>query len=98
LAGKLIQSRDRLPGQLLRDQLADAHQRVSPPHYSAGGRITWSNKRRMDYQQITEALLRTIARDEKLIDQFAKAVGIEREEFEDYLDNVEFPVIGRKTE
>ncbi len=52
----------------------------------------------MDYQQITEALLRTIAHDKKLIDQFAKAIGIEREEFEDYIDNVEFPVIGRKTE
>jgi predicted solute-binding protein len=51
----------------------------------------------MDYAQITEKLLQTIARDDELLEQFAKALDIQREEFEDYLDNVKFAAVGHKT-
>jgi DNA polymerase I-like protein with 3'-5' exonuclease and polymerase domains len=52
----------------------------------------------MDYAQITEKILQTIARDDELIEQFAKALDIEREAIKDYLDNVRFPAVGHKTE
>lgn len=49
-----------------------------------------------DFAQITEELLRIIARDDELTEQFAKSLGISVEEFGDYLDRVEFPVVGEK--
>jgi hypothetical protein len=50
-----------------------------------------------NYAEITEALLKTIARsDEEFQGQIAAGVGVDLETFQDYLDNVEFPVVGRK--
>ncbi|HOS16048.1 MAG TPA: hypothetical protein PKX15_03390 [Bacteroidales bacterium] len=49
-----------------------------------------------EFAEITEALLKTIARNDELTEQLASALGLELDEFEDYLDRVEFPVVGAK--
>jgi len=51
----------------------------------------------MCFGEITEQLLKTIARsDEEFQQQLANGIGIELDEFQDYLDRVEFPVVGEK--
>lgn len=50
-----------------------------------------------NYAEITENLLRIIAKDNALMEQFANGLEIDLETFEDYIDNVEFPIVGRKT-
>lgn len=49
-----------------------------------------------DYNTITEGILRLIGRDEGLLEQFAKGLGITTDELGEYIDTVEFPVIGKK--
>ena len=49
-----------------------------------------------EFAEITEALLKTIARNDELTEQLASALGLELDEFEDYLDRVEFPEVGEK--
>jgi len=50
----------------------------------------------MDFGEITEALLKVIARDDSLQEQFATAIGVNLDTFQDYLDRVQFPVVGSK--
>ena len=51
----------------------------------------------MSFGEITEQLLTTIARsDEEFQQQIANGIGIELDELQDYLDRVEFPVVGEK--
>ena len=38
---------------------------------------------------ILEDLLQAIGGDDEMVDQFAKALGLEREDFEAFLDNVD---------
>lgn len=49
-----------------------------------------------NFAEITEGILRIIGKDEGLQEQFAKGLGIEVEQLQDYLDRVEFPVVGEK--
>lgn len=49
-----------------------------------------------DFAEITENLLKLIARDDGLQEQIAKGLDMELDEFQDYLDRVEFPVVGEK--
>lgn len=49
-----------------------------------------------EFGEITEALLRTIARNDELTEQLASALGLELDEFADYLDRVKFLVVGSK--
>lgn len=49
-----------------------------------------------DFGDITERIIRTIARDEGLAGQFSVALGIDEDVLNDYLDRVEFPVVGAK--
>lgn len=54
-------------------------------------------KTQKDFAAITEDLLRTIARsDEEFQQQLANGIGVDLEEFQDYLDRVEFPAVGEK--
>jgi hypothetical protein len=50
----------------------------------------------INFAEITENLLKLIACDDSLQEQIAKALDIELDEFQDYLDRVEFPVVGEK--
>jgi hypothetical protein len=51
----------------------------------------------MNDTEITEGILKIIARgDDDFQEQFAKSLGIELEEFQDYLDNVIVPEMTRK--
>jgi len=38
---------------------------------------------------ILEDLLQTIATDDEMVEQFAKALGVSQEQFENFLDNVD---------
>ena len=50
-----------------------------------------------DYGQILESLLKAIARgDEEFQKTCADCAGVDLEEFQDFLDNAEFPVIGTR--
>ena len=51
----------------------------------------------LDFGEITENLLKTIARNEELSSILATTLGLSDDEFGLYIDTVEFPVIGRKT-
>jgi hypothetical protein len=51
----------------------------------------------MNDQDITEKLLRLIGRaDDEFQEQIADGIGCSLEELLDYIDYVEFPMIGRK--
>ena len=51
----------------------------------------------MNDQEITEGLLRLIGRaDDEFQEQIADGIGCSFDELLDYIDYVEFPVIGRK--
>lgn len=50
----------------------------------------------MDFGEITERIITTIARDQGLIGQFAVALDIDEDVLNDYLDRVQFPVVGSK--
>lgn len=50
-----------------------------------------------DYGEILEALLKSIARgDEEFQQTCANCAGVSLEVFQDFLDNAEFPVIGKR--
>lgn len=50
----------------------------------------------MDFGEITERIITAIASDRGLIGQFAVALDIEEDVLNDYLDRVQFPVVGAK--
>ena len=51
----------------------------------------------MPFGEVTERLLKLIARsDDEFQCQIASGIGISLEELRDYLDRVEFPVVGEK--
>lgn len=49
-----------------------------------------------DFAWITEELLNIIGRNDKFQERLAYSIGISLEEFQDYIDTVDFPVIGKK--
>ena len=50
----------------------------------------------MNDLQIIDGILRIIGRDTELTEQFANGLGIDVDTLNDFIDTVEFPVIGRK--
>jgi hypothetical protein len=50
----------------------------------------------MNDNEIIDKILKIIGRDDELMTQFSTAIGIDEEDLGDFIDNVEFPIIGRK--
>lgn len=52
--------------------------------------------KKLDFDEITHAIMQTIARNDELFETMAKCIGLTKRQFDHYIENVEFVKIGRK--
>jgi hypothetical protein len=55
------------------------------------------SEKTMNDKQIIDGILRLIGHNPELMQQFAEGLGIDEDELGIFIDEVEFPVVGRNT-